>query len=61
MGGGYDYRNLAWLVYEVHKLVHAVDEKIIKYYSEGLNLDKKGVKRLNYLRKLVGNSEINFN
>lgn len=27
MGGGYDYRNLAWLVYEVHKLVHAVDEK----------------------------------
>lgn len=61
MGGGDDYRNLAWLVYEVHKLVHAVDEKIIKYYSEGLNLDEKGVKRLNYLRKLVGNSEINFN
>ncbi|MFQ7820882.1 hypothetical protein [Clostridium sp.] len=48
-------------MYEVHKLVHAVDEKIIKYYSEGLNLDEKGVKRLNYLRKLVGNSEINFN
>ena len=61
MGSGYDYRNLACLVYEVHKLVHAVDEKIIKYYSEGLNLDEKGVKRLNYLRKLVGNSEINFN
>lgn len=61
MGGGDDYRNLAWLTYEIHKLVHAVDEKIIKYYSEGLNLDEKGVKRLNYLRKLVGNSEINFN
>ena len=34
---------------------------LAKYYSEGLNLDEKGVKRLNYLRKLVGNSEINFN
>lgn len=61
MGGGDDYRNLAWLTYEIHKLVHAVDEEIIKYYSESLNLNEKGVKRLNYLRKLVGNSEIKFN
>lgn len=58
MGGGDEYRNLVWLCYEVHKLVHATDETVIADYLNSLSLDIKGLARLNNLRKLVGNSEI---
>ncbi|MFR5263811.1 group II intron reverse transcriptase/maturase [Clostridium sp.] len=58
MGGTDEYKNLIWLNYEAHKLVHAREENIINKYLNMLNLDEKGLKRLNVLRRLVGNSVI---
>ena len=58
LGGTDEYKNLVWLCYEAHKLVHATEQDIISKYLEVLKLDEKGLKRLNTLRKLVGNSVI---
>ena len=58
LGGSDEYKNLVWLSYEVHKLVHCKVEKTIKKYLEVVELDEKGLKKLNSLRKQVGNSEI---
>lgn len=58
MGGTDEYKNLVWLSYEAHKLVHAKEENIISKYLNVLKIDKEGLKRLNTLRKLVGNSVI---
>ncbi|MGL5576145.1 MAG: group II intron reverse transcriptase/maturase [Sarcina sp.] len=58
LGGTDEYKNLVWLCYEAHKLVHATEQDTISKYLEVLKLDEKGLKRLNTLRKLVGNSVI---
>ena len=58
LGGSDEYKNLVWLSYEVHKLVHCKVEKTIKKYLEVVELDEKGLKKLNSLRKQVGKSEI---
>lgn len=58
MGGTDEYKNLVWLSREAHKLVHAKEENTINKYLNVLKLDKKGLKCLNTLRKLVGNSVI---
>ena len=58
LGGSDEYKNLVWLSYEVHKLVHCKVEETIKKYLEVVELDEKGLKKLNSLRKQVGNSEI---
>lgn len=59
-GGTNEYRNLVWLTYSAHKLVHATQEDVILKYKNDIKIDEKGVKKLNYLRKLVGNSELVF-
>lgn len=57
--GGTDvYENLVWLQGEAHKLVHATVQETIEKYLGLLSLDEKGLKRVNSLRKLVGNSVI---
>ena len=57
--GGTDvYENLVWLCGEAHKLVHATVQETIKKYLGILSLDEKGLKRVNSLRKLIGNSVI---
>jgi group II intron reverse transcriptase/maturase len=53
-----EYKNLVWICYEAHKLIHAENQDTIKKYLGLLSLDKKGLKRINSLRKLVGNSVI---
>ncbi|MEG2354326.1 MAG: HNH endonuclease signature motif containing protein, partial [Clostridium sp.] len=58
LGGTDDYSNLVWLTYEAHKLVHCTEVETIRKYMDILELDKKGIKRVNSLRKLVGNSVI---
>ncbi|MGL4760122.1 MAG: group II intron reverse transcriptase/maturase [Sarcina sp.] len=58
LGGTDEYKNLVWLCYEAHKLVHSTEHDTINKYLEVLKLDEKGLKRLNTLRKLVGNSVI---
>ncbi|MGF0109422.1 group II intron reverse transcriptase/maturase [Clostridium sp. SGI.024] len=58
LGGTDEYANLVWLCYEVHKLVHSTNLEVINKYLQILNLDKKCLKRVNSLRKLVGNFTI---
>lgn len=58
LGGSDMYNNLVWLSTNAHKLVHATIINAIDKYMEMLKLDEKGLKRVNSLRKLVGNSVI---
>lgn len=58
LGGTDEYSNLVWIKNEVHKLIHATKQETIEKYLGLLSLDTKGVKRVNSLRKLVGNSVI---
>lgn len=57
-GGTDEYKNLVWLCYEAHKLVHSTVQETIEKYLKQLNLDKKGLKRMNSLRRQVGNLAI---
>lgn len=57
-GGTDEYKNLVWLTTDVHKLIHATQSDTINKLILKLNLDDKGVKKVNSLRKLVGNSII---
>lgn len=57
-GGSNEYSNLVWVCTEAHKLIHATEFKIINKYLNILNLNEKSLKRVNTLRKLVGNSVI---
>lgn len=58
LGGTDEYSNLVWLCYEAHKLVHCTTHETIEKYLSMLMLNEKGLKRVNSLRKLVGNSII---
>lgn len=57
-GGTDEYKNLVWLCYEAHKLVHSTEQETIDKYLKQLNLDKKGLKRIDSLRRQVGNLAI---
>lgn len=57
-GGTDEYKNLVWLCTDAHKLVHSTKLETINKYLERLKLDEKGYKRINNLRKYVGNSVI---
>lgn len=57
-GGTDDYKNLVWLCTDAHKLIHSTTKETIEKYLMQLNLDSKGLKRVNSLRQLVGNLEI---
>lgn len=57
-GGTDEYKNLVWLTTQVHKLIHSTNLDTIAKYLNILNLDKRGLKKVNSLRKLVGNSVI---
>lgn len=58
LGGTDEYKNLVWLTTQAHKIVHSTNLDTIAKYLNALNLDKDGLKRVNSLRKLVGNSVI---
>ena len=57
-GGTDEYSNLVWVISDVHKLIHATVEDTINKYLRKLKLSEKALKRVNSLRKLVGNSII---
>lgn len=57
-GGGDEYKNLIFVTTTVHKLIHATELQTINKYNEKLKLDSNALKKLNKLRKLVGNFEI---
>lgn len=58
LGGTDEYKNLVWINSYVHKLVHSTLKDTIQKYLGVLNLSAEGLKRVNSLRKLVGNSVI---
>jgi RNA-directed DNA polymerase len=58
LGGTDEYKNLVWLTTQVHKVIHSTNLDTIAKYLNVLNLDNKGLKKVNSLRKLVGNSVI---
>ena len=43
---------------DIHRLIHATNEKIIKNLSQLLNLSNTGLTKLNQLRELVGTSPL---
>lgn len=57
-GGTHEYSNLTWLCSEAHKLIHCTEQNTIQKYLGLLSLDDKGLKKVNSLRELVGNSVI---
>lgn len=58
LGGSDEYKNLIWMTYDVHKLVHCTIKETIDKYLNRIKLDEKGLESVNALRKLVGNSII---
>ena len=54
-GGTDEYKNLVWIKTDVHKLIHSTKKETIEKYLSILVLDEKGLKRVNSLRKRVGN------
>ena len=58
LGGGDEYRNLVWITSNAHKLIHSTNLDTIKRYLDLVPLDKEGLRKVNSLRKLVGNSVI---
>ena len=57
--GSDNYKNLAWVSSDIHKLIHATNTDTIERYIKKVALNKEGLKRLNSLRKQVGNLIIN--
>ena len=58
VGGSDSYKNLIFVRKNVHKLIHASKFETIEKYLEVLNLNKKGLEKLNKLRLKVGNCVI---
>ena len=58
LGGTDEYKNLVWVNGDAHKLIHSTKQDTIDKYLTILNLDEKGFKRLNSLKKQVGNLAI---
>lgn len=52
MGGTDEFSNLVIVHKDVHKLIHATDEKTIKRYRDTLQLDGKQLRKLNQFRKV---------
>lgn len=61
MGGKDDYKNLALLAYDAHKLVHAANQNTIDKYLSKMQCFKINFQRLDKMRKCVGLSEISTN
>ena len=54
LGGKDSYSNLIFLTEDVHILLHATDEAVIKHYMSVLNLNHNQIVKLNKLRKQAG-------
>ena len=61
LGGKDEYRNLVYVTFDVHKLIHATTQETIEKYLLKLEKLPVDLERLNKLRVLVGNCEISVN
>ena len=50
--------NLIIVGRDIHRLIHATNEKVIKNLFQLLNLSDTGLTKLNQLRELAGNSPL---
>lgn len=57
-GGTDEYKNLTWISYDVHKLIHATEPETIAKYLALVHLGKNELIKLNKYRVAVGNTEI---
>lgn len=57
-GGTDEYSNLVLVDKDVHRLIHATNIEVVKYYMEMLNLKAKQIEKLNHLRQLLGLPQI---
>ena len=57
-GGTDAYCNLILVQEPIHKLIHATDDDVINRYLDLLHLTEPQLKKLNYLRSLLGNKAI---
>jgi len=55
-----DYVNLIFVIADIHKLIHAVTEETVQKYINKLKkfINKESLKKINKLRKLIGNCEL---
>jgi len=62
LGGKDDYANLTFVITDIHKLIHAIKEETVQKYIVKLKkfINKENLKKINKLRKLVGNCEIMY-
>lgn len=58
MGGTDDYQNLIFISSDVHRLIHATDEKTVSKYIRKLKLDEQSKRKINELRRMVNNQII---
>lgn len=58
LGGKDNYNNLTFVKTEIHKLLHAIKPETIKKLLDDLKLNMEELKKLNRLRKRVGNESI---
>ena len=59
LGGTDNYSNLIFILKDVHKLIHATDNKTITKYIRKLKLDEESKRKINELRRLSNNQLIN--
>ena len=58
LGGKDNYQNLTIIHQDVHRLIHATQPQTINRYLFTLKLDKQQISKLNKLREMVGNKQI---
>jgi group II intron reverse transcriptase/maturase len=58
MGGTDKYQNLIFVTDDIHRLIHIKDKSLIEKYMMKLNISRYSLSKLNKLRDLIGNSEI---
>ena len=59
-GGKDNYANLALVMGDVHKLIHATTPETIRKYLDKLENCKLNIAKLNKFRSLVGNCKIEY-
>ena len=61
MGGTDAYDNLILVLDIIHILIHATEQETIDNRLKEVELDEKSLRKLNALRRKVGNKPINLN
>ena len=55
LGGTDEYKNLVWVKGTVHKLIHCTKQETISKYLNSICINEESMKKLNSLRRQVGN------